>query len=122
MKSIKFENPDSTIVLTLEQAKILGINPTENNEGIMETVGMWHIIKSYKALCGSAIYTKEGFKPCTEQTFYGIRTMYNIRQSGHVIEGYVSVNGKKYTCFSSSQLFEIDGKLIDVAIVRARIG
>jgi hypothetical protein len=34
----------------------------------------------------------------------------------------VSINGKKYSCFTSSQLFELEnGKLINVAVIYARI-
>lgn len=113
---------DSAIKLTEEQCNILGIDiNTDEIRGEMKTSGMWRIPVNYKAMCVDTRYINTGgiIKP-TEVTFFGMRTMTNIRQSGYNIEGYVSIKGKKYTCFDSSVLIEVNGKLINVACISAR--
>lgn len=52
---------------------------------------------------------------------YGMRKASNIKEQGYGAKGRVSVNGKKYSCWTSSQLFEReDGSLCDVAILHIR--
>ena len=51
---------------------------------------------------------------------WGDRTLLNNRQSGHEIEGYVSINGKRRSAFTSRNLFLIEGKLVDVGILYVR--
>jgi len=120
------------VALPITRQELIEMGITEDQiesgeaRGELKTSGPWQIPVSYKALCQSTIYTpKEKQRYSAEQektTVYGLRTMNNIRQSGYEIEGYVSVNGKKCSCFSSSQLFELEnGKLIDVAVIHARI-
>jgi len=94
--------------------------------GDLKTFGPWGIPVSYRALCMSRAYTpveKQRYSAETDSvTSYGIRTLTNVRQCGYELEGRVSIGGKKYTAFSSSQLFELpDGRLIDVAIIHARV-
>ena len=116
-------NFDSTIKLTKEQALKFGIDPSKDQQrGELKTFGCWGIPYSFRALCVSAVYEKTGYSTeCTEKTVYGMRTMSNVKQGGYELEGRVSVNGKKYTCFTSSQSFEIDGKSIEIATIHARI-
>lgn len=122
---IKITNPEPSIKLTESDAIALGIDITKDEmRGELKTVGMWQLPVSFKAIAMSARFGKKEnsfFDSCLESTFYGVRTMTNVRQSGYQIEGYVSIGGKKYTCFSSSQLFEVNGKLIDVAVIHARV-
>lgn len=121
-KAIVIDNPASGIVLTPEQAEQLGIDISLDVQvGELKTIGCWQIPVSFKALCCSAVYTKEMFTRCSQKTFYGVRTLTNIRQGGYELEGYVSINGKKHSAFTSSELFEVDGKLINVAIIHARL-
>ena len=91
--------------------------------GELKTYGPWSIPISYKALCMSMVNTYPDFPSITHSKIsYGIRTLTNLRQSGYELEGRVSINGKKYSAFTSSQLFELpDGKLIDVAVIHARV-
>lgn len=113
---------DSTIKLTEEQCNILGINTNVDEiRGEIKTRGAWRLLVNYKAMCIDTLYinTDGAIKP-TEVTFFGMRTMTNIRQSGYNIEGYVSIKGKKYTCFDSSVLIDVNGKLINVACISAR--
>jgi hypothetical protein len=118
---LTFKNPEVAIKLTKEEAIAYGIDSTQNNMGEIVTRGVWGVASSFKALCISAKFTKEGYTKCEEITLYGLRKLSQIKQSGYALEGRVSIRGKKYTAFTSSQLFEVEGKLIDVAIIHARI-
>lgn len=120
---ITIDNPDTAIKLTLEQANTIGINTAESEQrGVLKTVGHWGIPVSFKALCVSATWTKDGISSHkTQAVLYGQRTMSNVRQGGYELEGWVSIKGTKYSCFTSSQLFEIDGNLINVAVIHARV-
>ena len=118
---IIINNPEVAIKLTKEQASLLGIDTTKDQmEGELKTRGAWSIPISYKAICITAIYEKVYYTKCIQKTIIGIRTLSNVRQGGYHLEGYVSIKGKKYSAFTSSQLFEIEGKLIDVAVIHAR--
>lgn len=73
--------------------------------GKMTTNGPWSAVISYRALA----VDRDGY-------VYGMRTLHKPRESGHELEGSVSIDGKKFRAFTSSQLFERpDGSLIDVA-------
>ncbi len=50
-------------------------------------------------------------------TVYGVRSMNAPRESGYNMEGRVSVGGKTIRAFTSSQLFWVEGKLVDVAVL-----
>lgn len=120
-------NPESS-TLPITQAELedlLGIKidmeKLDDIHGELKTYGCWNLPVSYKALAMSTLYSTDRTHIVSE-TAYGLRTMTSCRQSGYDLEGYVSINGKKYSCFTSSQLFELeDGKLINVAIIYARI-
>jgi len=124
-ETFKMNWPSSTIKLTEEQAKQFGIDiNTDQIRGELKTHGVWQLPVSFKAIAMSGkLGIPEGHFSQTfvEKTVYGMRTMTNLRQSGYELEGYVSINGEKYTCFTSSQLFEVNGKLIDVAVIHARV-
>ncbi len=125
MNSKTVINPESAIELTEDEAKQLGIDPNlEEQHGDLKTVGMWSIPVSYKAIAVSSIWDKEQLPLLStrkETTIYGVRTMTKVRQSGYCLEGWVSIGGKKYSAFTSSQLFKVNGKLLDVATIHARI-
>lgn len=65
-----------------------------------------------------------------EGRIYGIRKASNIKEQGYNSTGRISVNGKKYSCWTSSQLFEREdksvhfvsscGSLCEVAVLRIR--
>lgn len=110
------------IPITQEQAEQL-FTPTEmaagEQRGRLKTFGPWGIPVSYTALCTSCTYDKY---PIAHGPLhiYGVRTMGSIHQSGYELEGRVSVNGKKYRAFTSSQLFELpNGNLVNAAIIHA---
>jgi hypothetical protein len=115
--------PSSVIKLTEEQAKQLGIDITADEiRGEMQTRGPWSIPVSYKAICVSI---KRGVLPghysetVTEKTVYGMRSLSGVKQSGYCLEGTASINGRKYKAFTSSELFEVNGRLINVAVIHA---
>ena len=117
-----FKDPGVAIKLTKEEAISLGISPTETHQGgELVTRGAWSFPVSFTALCCSATYTKVMYTKCTEKRFYGLRKMGKVKQGGYELNGIVSVKGKLYSAFTSSQMFQIDGKLINVAVIHARI-
>lgn len=46
---------------------------------------------------------------------YGLRRLQRARQSGYSLEGQVSVEGSTRRAFTTSQMFRVDGRLVDVA-------
>jgi hypothetical protein len=118
-------NPNSTLPITqAELENLLGIKidmeKLDDIHGELKTIGDWNIPTSYRALAMSAVFGE--YSKYESVTVYGMRTMTNCRQSGYQLEGYASINGKKYSCFTSSQLFEFpDGKLINIAVIHARV-
>lgn len=123
MKTILISNPEPAIQLTEMQAKEIGLNlNNEEQRGELKTFGVWNIPVSYKAICLCSTWDKDSLiSKRIETKIFGLRTMTNVRQGGYELEGFVSVGGKKYSCFTSSQLFEVNGKLINAAIIHARI-
>ncbi len=119
--TFKMEWPSSVIKLTEEQALRLGIK--DHQRGNLKTTGPWNIPVSFSAIAMTAKLEKpEGHfsEFFTEKTVYGLRTMSNPRSSGYELEGYVSINGEKRSCFTSTQLFDINGTLLDVSVIHAR--
>lgn len=89
--------------------------------GEMVTVGPWSICRRYKALATTATWRPGYSGGVDEYTIYGDRTMTRPRQGGYELEGWVSIEGKKRSCFTSSILFELpDKRLIDVAVIHVR--
>ena len=69
--------------------------------------GPRHVVRSYRALATD----KDGY-------IYGIRALSKPKGSGYVLEGHISIDGKKIRAFTSSTLFQRpDGSLVDVAIL-----
>ena len=119
---ITIKNPDVAVKLTTEQAISLGIDiNAESHRGDLITQGMWDIPVRFISLCISVKFSK-GLCPVKEEiTIYGKRTMTNPRQNGYCLDGQVSIKGRKYSSYTSSQMFEVDGRLIDVCTINARV-
>ena len=91
--------------------------------GEIEQCGPWRQLVKYQALAMEQVdgsedkehYNSSPFR--TEAVLHGIRSLLNPRQEGYQLEGFVSVQGKRRRAFTSSALFEVNGKLIDVAIL-----
>jgi hypothetical protein len=114
----------STLPITYTELVALGITTEEigNGEarGELKTCGPWQLPVSFRALCMSREWGE--YSSVTSAKAYGIRTLSAPRQEGYVLEGTVSVNGRKVRGFTSSQLFELpDGKLVNVATIHACI-
>ena len=121
---ITIKNPGSVIVLTREEADKLGIEAKDYQQRLdIETVGPWNIVKSVKGLCVITKYIKgEGFNRFEKEsmTLLGTRTMTNPRQGGYVLEGRVSIKGKKYSAYTSAIDVSIDDAYIQVGVISAR--
>lgn len=74
-----------------------------------ETRGPWNTISSIKALAVE--------KGIGAVVVHGVRKLQNAHESSYVHEGRVSVEGETRRAFTSSQLFLVEGKLVDVAIL-----
>lgn len=93
-----------------------GIDKGEKRFDI-KTFGPWQLQKSVTGLAVAKNKNQDGVTT-SEITIFGDRTMSKPEISGHDLYGKVSINGKRYRAFTSSQLFELeDGRLIDVAIL-----
>lgn len=123
MNSIKIINPEVAIKLTKDQAVALGIDITKDEiSGELQTKGPWNIVSSYRALCISNDYDRSSmFTKILSTSIFGERQLSRPKQSGYCLEGYVSIGNKKYPAFTSSTLFEVEGKLINVATIHARM-
>lgn len=121
MNAITIKNPDVAIKLTPEQFKELGIDIKADEIRLeVEHFGMWQIPTKAKGLCTSVKFGK--FSRVEEITLYGNRTMFDVRQGGYELEGRVSIQGKKYTAFTSACMFETPtGHLINVGVIHARV-
>jgi hypothetical protein len=76
----------------------------------IETSGSgWSIIRKITALAVE--------KHDKGVTVYGDKSLDNLKESGYVYTGRVSVGGVKRNAFTSSQMFLYKGKLIDLAIL-----
>lgn len=85
--------------------------------GKLESFGPWQLPLSYTALCTSNVWANDQHGPLH---VFGVRTLSRPRQEGHALEGRVSIGGRKYRAFTSSQLFELpDGRLINAEIIHA---
>lgn len=87
--------------------------------GHMETRDPWQSISKYEAIAMEHIASDEThFSHYPDKAvLHGVRSLLNPRESGHVLEGTVSIDGKKRRAFTSSALFLVNGKLVDVAIL-----
>lgn len=124
---IDIENPPHAAPVTWEQLEALGITKEDieagEKRGESTHVGPWDIMKSYKAIVIAQDFDDYyGFTKSTRLRVWTPRTMMNIRPCGYDIEGWVSLGGKKVSCFSSSIMFETpDGRLVDCAAIFVRL-
>jgi len=122
MKSKLIVNdPDRAIKITPEQAAAIGITDiTANSQCVdIETRGPWGVISQFKAISMGANFSDH--IKMTKVAFFGPRKLLNPKPNNYQLEGRVSINGKKHSAFTSSQMFEINGHLIDVSVIFARM-
>lgn len=124
---IDIESPPHAVPVTWEQLEALGITKEDieagEKRGESTYVGPWDIMKSYKAIVEHLEWgDSRGTLERKRLRVWPPRTMANIRPCGYDIEGWVSLGGKKVSCFSSSIMFETpDGRLVDCAAIFVRI-
>ena len=85
-----------------------GIENGERRGGIRTTGYGWNVLTGYRAM---AIEVTE-----TGVYVYGDRELSRASEDGYCLTGTVSV-GKKRRAFTSSRLFLVNGKLVDIAIL-----
>ena len=121
-----WNKPPVVLPITADELLAMGITEKDieagEKRGELKTYGPWQIPISYRALCVSSIYSASYYTKTERTMAYGVRTMTQPKESGYCLEGRVSIGGKKYSAFTTSQLFELpDGRLIDVAVIHARV-
>ena len=115
--AIKLTNEQAALLFTKEQ-----LASCDNIHGKLKTFGPWGIPINYQALCTSNVWSEAFPHEHGPLYVYGQRTLNNVRQSGYELEGRVSVAGRKWRGFTSSQMFELpNGRLINVATIHACI-
>lgn len=109
----------STVNITKEQwRQIIGGEPRDVHHET-DTIGPWQISVRSRAIAVSVKWGEHSYMETI--TLYGWRTLSRPKQSGYHLEGLVSIGGKKYSAFTSSQMFCLpDGRLFDVATIHAR--
>jgi hypothetical protein len=108
------------VAITEEQWRRYVAPELSDRHGELETRGAWGLSVRFSALAVSAVWGEHGLMRTL--TVYGPRTMHNLRESGYHLEGQVSIGGRKYSAFTSSQLFQLpDGRLLETATIHARI-
>jgi len=117
--------PGATPISDADALSLFGSEAIAAGErrGEIVTTGPWSIIRSYKALATTATWKPgaAGYDYVNTYTLHGDRTITAPRQSGYCLEGWVSIAGKRRSCFTSSILFELpDKRLIDVAVIHVR--
>ena len=84
--------------------------------------GPFHTITKLSGLVISCEFYDRCPTRSRKHRVYGHRSLTNLRESGYQMEGQVSLGGKKYSAFTSSQLFEReDGSLVDVGVIFVRM-
>lgn len=114
--------PAGAIPATNEQLLALGIPQPSIDAGRhsfeMVQTFPWGTIRKLRAVVEFAEFGEFSSKKWAK--FYPMRAMSRPMEDGYCMRGYVSVGGKKYKAFTSSQLFELPcGKLVDVAVIFA---
>ena len=90
-----------------------------DQRGELETWGAWHVPIRFSA--PAVTVTWGPYSTMETVTLYGRRTMHAPRESGYHLEGRASIGGRKLSCFTSSQLFQLpDGTLLETATIHCR--
>lgn len=121
---ITIKNPGVAVVLTKEQAESLGIDTTADKHLLeITTAGPWNTLRKCRGICIVKEFKKDSYgrTETSSITFYGKRSLSKIAQGGYELNGYVCVGGKAYSAYSSSVMIEVNGKLIDVQVLCARV-
>lgn len=116
MQPITIPATGGALKVTEEQWKQYLSETLEDSRGNLETFGPWHIPVKFQAPAIS-IEWGENHWPIS-YTFYGPRTLRDLKNGGYDLQGRVSISGKKVRGFTSSLLCELpDGKLLETAVI-----
>jgi hypothetical protein len=120
MKSLTLPVNVTTAKITVEQWKEFISDTIGDISGEMVTGGPWQVPVKYVALAASYTWKNEGYWAVIETvTLYGKRTLCNVKQGSHHLEGSVSIKGVKRRAYTSSIMFELpDGHLYNVATIQ----
>ena len=122
-------SPGAIPVTRAVLVSIVGEAVTKSGEerGELETFGPWSIPLRYTAHAVSAEWVDGPVsKSVTRYTFHGKRTAYAPKESGYVLECWVSIGGRKRSGFTSSVMFEVsdplpgEPKLVQIAVIHVR--
>ena len=108
----------STAKVTQEQADALFSREDVKagaSRGRLKTTGQWQLPVSFTALATTQLFHGENgaLRKNAGLLVFGVRTLSRVHQSGYALEGRISVLGKSFRGFTSSQLFELpDGRLL----------
>lgn len=92
--------------------------PIEGGEARFEYEFSSGMYRALGKLTGLAITHSTGARAAGEAvTVYGVRSLQSMKQEGYAIHGTVKVCGKRHGAFTSSQLFQVEGELVSVAIL-----
>lgn len=115
MKTLIFNNPDVALKISEDEAKKLGINIELDTPFKIDTFGPWDIIRKVKGLAITSEFKSISGRKYTK--IFGQRIMFDVKPGGYGLKGRVSINGKKYPCFDTTQLFDINGILVNVSCI-----
>jgi hypothetical protein len=125
---ITIKNPKTIIELDKFEASKIGINNLEEDkiDARLTIVGMWSVLLGYEALCVRRNYKKDKSNKMIIESIdlIGNRKMIKPKvinydkDDGRVyVKGKVSFKGKQHRGVSSKQIFKINDKTIDVAVI-----
>lgn len=111
--------------ITTEQAvaifgdELKGLLESGEMRGNLKTFGPWSIPLSFRAHAVSSEWVDNPSVIARRKavTFWGERTMTHPRESGYNLEGRVFAGGKKRRAFTSGDLLDIDGRLVQIATI-----
>lgn len=118
MKTLIFNNPDVVLKISENEAKKLGINIKSDTPFEIDVFGPWNIIRKVKGLAITSEFKSTYSYVGRKYTkIFGQRIMFDVKPGGYGLKGRVSINGKKYPCFDTTQLFDINGILVNVSCI-----
>ena len=118
--------PDLTPKLTKEQFFALGFTQKDLDKGERrfetEHSGPWEILTKCRGMVLEHVSFEDAEKNYRGSythyyIFHGFRSLDKPKQSGYDLEGKISLNGKNIRAFTSSQLIDVEGKLVNLAIL-----
>lgn len=107
MKPLPLTLPAESGAVPIHQADLERFGIKDDARLEVKTVGPWHIPVSITGLTVSSTMSEThwGQRTFKDYTLHGIRAMSKPKSCGYEMEGWVSLNGKKRSAFTSSMMF-----------------